>query len=161
MRKKYYTVAGLILISGWIMFSSCQNSTSTNPDGSLSTDVVNNPLSANGSDTANLPKFAFEKDTHDFGSIEQGEKVAYSFKFKNSGKSDLIISNAHGSCGCTVPNWPKQPVKPGDEATIDVTFDSAGKSGKQTKTVTLIANTIPNTTVLTIVGEVKTKENNQ
>ena len=80
--------------------------------------------------------------------------MQYAFKFKNTGKVDLIISSAQGSCGCTVPQYPKQPLKPGTEATIDVTFDSAGKQGKQNKTVTLITNCIPSTKVLTIMGDV-------
>ena len=96
----------------------------------------------------------FEKDVHDFGKIVEGEKVSYSFKFKNTGKVDLIISDAKGSCGCTVPQWPKNPVAPGADGVVDVTFNSSGKSGMQNKTVTLITNAIPNTKVLTITGEV-------
>lgn len=131
-------------------------------DNTINTDVINNPASANGeTNTEYLPKFSFEKDTHDFGSIVQGEKVSYSFKFKNTGKSDLVITTASGSCGCTVPNYPKEPIVAGGEGKIDVTFDSNGKQGKQTKTVSLIANTMPNTTVLTITGEVTVPENKQ
>lgn len=120
----------------------------------IPTDVVNNPASADGKSDQDLPVFQFEKTTHDFGTIKQGEKVAYSYRFTNTGKKDLVISAASGSCGCTVPQYPKMPVPPGGEGVIDVTFDSAGKTGKQNKTITLVANTVPNTTILTITGEV-------
>ena len=76
------------------------------------------------------------------------------FRFKNVGQSNLIISSAQGSCGCTVPEWPKEPIAPGAEGKIEVTFNSTGKQGLQNKTVTLVANTIPNTKVIVIKGEV-------
>ena len=69
----------------------------------LSSDLVNNPNTASGNASDNLPKFQFAEETHDFGKIIQGEKVTYFFKFKNAGKSDLLIFNATASCGCTVP----------------------------------------------------------
>ena len=122
--------------------------------------LVNNPNTASGEkmDPDQLPIMKFEKELHDFGAIMQGEKVQYSFKFKNEGKTDLIISSAAGSCGCTVPNYPKEPLAPGAEGKIDVTFDSAGKQGRQNKTVTLVTNAMPNTKVLTITGEVNVPE---
>ena len=107
----------------------------------------------------NVPVLQFEKNTHDFGSIVQGEKISYAFQFNNIGKGDLVIRAAQGSCGCTVPEYPKDPVKPGNEGIINVTFNSEGKEGYQEKTITIISNTLPNTFVLTITGEVKKKEN--
>ena len=74
----------------------------------------------------------------------------YSFHFKNTGETDLIISSANGSCGCTVGTFPHEPIKAGQESKIDVVFDSGGKSGLVEKTVTLTTNCIPNTKVLTI-----------
>jgi hypothetical protein len=101
----------------------------------------------------------FEKSEHDFGKIKQGESADYSFKFTNTGKEPLIIENAQGSCGCTVPNYPKEPIAPGATGTIDVRFNSAGKSGMQQKTVTLTANTDPSvTTILTIKADVDAPE---
>ncbi|MBI5220062.1 MAG: DUF1573 domain-containing protein [Bacteroidia bacterium] len=124
-------------------------------DGLLSTEIVNNPVSANGNANLDkLPKFEFANKTHDFGVIIEGEKVSYSFKFKNTGKSDLIISSAKGSCGCTVPKYDKEPIAPGKDGFIEVIFDSSGKSGMQSKTITVMANTQPNTEVLTVMGEV-------
>ena len=80
--------------------------------------------------------------------------MSYEFKFKNTGNADLIISQATGSCGCTVPEYSKDPVKPGEEGVIKVKYNSAGHGGTVSKTITLLANTIPNTKVLTISAEV-------
>ena len=125
----------------------------------LSTDIINNPTTANGDvDESKLPHFEFVEEVKEFGTITQGEIVSTSFKFKNVGQSDLIISSAQGSCGCTVPEWPKEPIKAGAEGVINVKFDSNGKQGMQNKTITLVANTIPNTMVIAIKGEVLAPE---
>jgi hypothetical protein len=121
--------------------------------------LVSNPLSASGKAANGVgPVFTFVEEQHDFGNITAGEKVAYSFKFKNTGNANLIIASAAGSCGCTVPEWPKEPIAPGQENVINVIFNSEGKSGAQHKTVTLTANTIPNTKILTITGDVSAKK---
>ncbi len=152
MKKNKLLLIALLLLSISI-FSSCKNKNTEN--GQVSTDLVNNPATASGkNEEDNIPIMTIEQEIHDFGKIIEGEKVSYSFKFKNTGTSDLIISDAKGSCGCTVPQWPKNPILPGASGIVDVTFDSRGKSGMQNKTVTLITNAIPNTKVLTITGEV-------
>ena len=94
----------------------------------------------------------FEETEFDFGVIETGEKVRYSYKFTNTGSEPLIISSAKGSCGCTVPAWPKEPIFPGETSQIEVEFDSKGKKGKQSKRVTITANTNPAQSFLTIKG---------
>jgi hypothetical protein len=89
-----------------------------------------------------LPVMSFERAEHDFGTINEGDVVETSFAFTNTGKSDLIILDARGSCGCTVPEYPKNtPIAPGETKEIKVKFDSANKPGNQTKTVTLTNNT--------------------
>ncbi|OIP03310.1 MAG: hypothetical protein AUJ97_04705 [Bacteroidetes bacterium CG2_30_32_10] len=129
--------------------------TSCNNNNRISTDIVNNPITANGgNDISSLPKFQFETDNHDFGKIIQGEKVTYSFQFKNVGKSDLVITGASGSCGCTVPSFPKNPIAPGKSGKIDVQFNSEGKKGIQNKTINVSANTQPNTVILKIKVEI-------
>ena len=97
----------------------------------------------------------FDENSYNWGSINENDKMTHIFKFKNTGSNDLIISDAHGSCGCTVPEWPKEPIKAGKTGEIKVVFDSKGKAGDQQKTVTLTANTEPANTVLTIKGAVK------
>jgi hypothetical protein len=150
------------ILVGALAFYGCggEKSAEDQAAGMVDTEVVNNPVTAESGevvvDASQAPVFTFEKDVHDFGTIVQGEKVAYSFKFKNTGKGDLIITSAKGSCGCTVPSYPEAPIAPGGEGVIDVVFDSTGKSGQQNKKITLVANTIPNTVVLAINGTVET-----
>ncbi len=141
-----------ILITAFFISSCNENSDNSEK---ITSDLINIPVSADGKqDTVNVPSFKFDNDVYDFGVITQGEKIAFSYKFINSGKTDLIISSAKGSCGCTVPEYPKKPIRPGGEGKIEVVFDSDGKSGKQNKTVTLLANTYPATTVITLIGEI-------
>jgi Protein of unknown function (DUF1573) len=102
---------------------------------------------------------AFEHTDFDFGTVKDGEKVKHTYKFKNTGSEPLIISSAKGSCGCTVPKWPSEPIAPGGSGVIDVEFDSKGKPGKQTKRVTVTANTTPAQTLLNISGTVEKDPN--
>ncbi len=135
-----------------IGFAACSE---TAPKSGVSASAVDIPMTEDGQvDTTKLPKFSFSNDTYDFGKITQGEKVSYSFVFKNTGFTPLIISSATASCGCTVPSYPEDPIAPGEEAKIDVVFNSENKLGLQTKTITLIANTVPNTKVLYLRGEI-------
>ena len=131
--------------------SSCNKK---NPSDKLSPDLINNPASASGENKGNLPVFEWTETRFDFGEVKEGEKVTHTFVFKNIGKADLIITSVSPSCGCTVPVWSKEPVKPGDEGKIDVTFNTAGKSGMESKTIAVLANTVPSTRVLTISAEV-------
>lgn len=110
-------------------------------------------------DPATAPVFRFEKESYDFGEITEGEQVSYDFSFTNTGKSPLIISSASATCGCTVPEYPHEPVAPGEKGTIHVVFNSTGKSGMQNKVVTLTANTASGSQELHVVGNVKPKTN--
>lgn len=147
------------VLVGALALASCGGEQNTENGASIDTDVVANPATAeneSGTDAGvEVPEFTFETEVHDFGTIVQGEKVAYAFKFKNTGKADLIITSAKGSCGCTVPEWPKEPIAPGADGVIDVVFNSDGKSGQQNKKVTIVANTVPNTKVLAINGMIE------
>jgi len=106
---------------------------------------------------ANSPVMKFEFETHDFGKIKTGDKVSYAFKFTNTGKSPLIITSATATCGCTTPEWPKTPVQPGESGKINVTFNSAAKSGLQDKIITVNANTNPAQNIVHLIGEVTSK----
>lgn len=94
-----------------------------------------------GMETKNGPVMTFTELEYNFPTIKQGEVVTHEFKFKNTGKEPLIINNAVGSCGCTVPDYPHEPIKPNGTGIIKVTFNSAGKMGQQDKTVTLTYDT--------------------
>ena len=88
-------------------------------------------------------KMKFKTMEHNFGRMKEGEQREYDFEFTNTGKEDLIIEDCKGSCGCTVPEWPKDPIKPGQSAAIKVKFDSTKKENDQEKSVTILANTEP------------------
>lgn len=109
------------------------------------------------------PVMTFKETEFDFGQIKQGDKVEHIFSFKNTGEADLIITNARASCGCTVPEYPKEAVKPGESGKIKVTFNSAGKSGQTMKTITISCNTESNSELLKIKTfiNVPTKEQKQ
>ncbi len=100
------------------------------------------------------PKISFNKTEHDFGTINEGDIVETVFEFTNSGKSELIISSAKGSCGCTVPQWPKEPIAPGEKGEIKVKFNSYKKPNKQQKQVTLLTNTVDGKEILIIKAQV-------
>ena len=101
--------------------------------------------------TGDFPVIEFDKNNHDFGEIQEGEIAETEFRFTNVGKSDLIISDASGSCGCTVPDYPKNsPIKPGESGKIIVKFDSNNRPGMQRKAVTLITNTSKGKQILNI-----------
>ena len=107
-----------------------------------------------GNDNDNQASFKFEKEEFDFGTIEQGESTTHEFKFINTGSEPLIISKAEGSCGCTVPIFPKEPILKNQSATIKVTFNSTGKFGIQDKTVTISSNAKQNPMIIHIKGTV-------
>ena len=104
-----------------------------------------------------LPIITFIAESHDFGIINEGQVVETEFKFTNSGEAPLIISGAQGSCGCTIPEYPKEPIAPGEEGRILVSFNSEGKPNQQSKTVTLTTNAVPSTKVLSISANVTPK----
>ena len=116
------------------------------------TDPEKNPLN---NETISSIKFA--KNTFDFGQIAEGSIVHTEFEFVNDSKQILVITNCSGSCGCTIPKWPKETIKPGQGGKIEVQFNSAGKKDKQLKTVSVYANTEPATVVLYIKADVQSK----
>ena len=101
---------------------------------------------------------SFSKTEHDFGVINEGDIVETTFSFKNTGKSELIITNAVGSCGCTVPEWPKEPIAAGESGQIKVKFNSQGKPNKQSKTITLTTNTSNGKETVLVKAEVTPKQ---
>ncbi len=144
----------LIAILSLFVFGSCSSGSGSDQE-TIPTDVVYNPNTASGGDhSASLPVIAFEETEHDFGRILEGETVAVSFSFTNSGKSDLLIAEVSTSCGCTVPSYSKTPIRPGEKGEIKISFNSNGRRGYQTKNVLVVANTQPNTTLLKIKAQV-------
>jgi hypothetical protein len=106
---------------------------------------------------ANAGKFKFKEETHDFGEVQEGPTAECDFEFKNVGKKPIVISEAHGSCGCTVPKWPQEPILPGKTGKIHVTYNTTGRPGPISKTVTITSNAQTPSMVLRIAGSVKPK----
>ena len=121
-------------------------------------DIVRNPVSANQPvDTVNVAKMEFEDIRYRYGKVAEGEIVTHTFKFKNVGKAPLLIGQAKSTCGCTVPEWPKEPIPVGGEGEIFVKFDTKNKTEWQTKPIFITANTHPSETTLYLMGEVVPK----
>jgi len=152
MNKKFIIVCLLA-------FAACKGGNSGSANNNSITGWVNNPRTADGIDSvaaARKPTMDFEDTVHDFGKIKQGDVVSYEFSFTNNGKTPLLISGAAGSCGCTVPAYPHDPIQPGSKGTLKVTFNSANKSGPQNKTVTINSNALRSVHMLYIKSEVST-----
>lgn len=137
----------LVLAIATIGLSSCQ-----------SDKVKSDSADSSMVDPENPPVMEFKETTFDFGVISQGEKVKHTFYFTNTGSSPLIIHSAKGTCGCTIPEWPKEPIAPGEEGKIEVSFNSELKSGHQEKVVTILANTKPTKSLIKLTGDVVVPE---
>lgn len=105
---------------------------------------------------SDLTTLSVDRMEHDFGKIPDTAPVETSFVITNTGDKPLLISDAQGSCGCTVPEYPKEPVAPGESRDIKVSFNPSGKSGAQNKTVTITANTEPATTIINLKSDIQT-----
>ena len=107
---------------------------------------------------AGTSEISFREYEHDFGKVAEGEKLSYIFIFDNKGKSDLVVSSASTTCGCTVPKYDAKPISPGANGKIEVVFDTSGRSGKQTKTITVKSNASKPVVLLKITAEVITND---
>lgn len=143
-----------ILVLALCLLTACNGNSG---DGKLSTDLVTSPKSA--TQTSNKQAaIKFDKEEHDFGTLLQGEVVTYSFHFTNTGNMPLIISEVGSSCGCTVGDYPREPIAPGKTGDIKVTYNSAGHQGFQSRFLTVMSNTNPAKTTLRIKGKVQTPD---
>jgi hypothetical protein len=144
---------GLLALSVVLMTTSCKKESAADKisDDDEAAIAIQNAL------RTEFPEIKFDKLVHDFGVINEGDVVKTKFIVTNEGTVDLIISDAKGSCGCTVPEPPNEPIKPGASAPILVSFDSNGKPGAQKKTVTLVTNTKTGMETLEIKANVTPK----
>ena len=137
--------------------SKTNNATTQKTTNSSNTNSVNAQIIDNGGQA----EFSWTNEggqVWDFGTIKQGDSPEFTFTFINDGSEPMIISNAKGSCGCTVPSWPKEPIPPKGTGEINVKFNSKNKKGTQNKTVTLTANTTPPNTKLRVTGNIEVVE---
>jgi len=172
--KQFRLFAGLAMVA-MLALVSCKNEGSDAKDAAreslattastttaAATDAAAKATTEPAAPVGPLTSLSFDEDTYDFGEVMEGEKVVHVYNFKNTGKEPLVISNAKGSCGCTVPEWPREPIPVGGSGSIRVQFDSKGKGkvggATQSKRVTITANTDPQQTYLTIKGKVNKEE---
>jgi hypothetical protein len=120
--------------------------------------VIFSAYAQEATETQSGPVMTFADDKHDFGDITQGDKVEHIFKFENTGNEPLIISNVQVTCGCTAPEWPRDPIAPGEEGSITIRFNSAGKMGLQNKVITIVSNATNPRNRVTIVTNVLPKK---
>jgi hypothetical protein len=138
--------------------AAAEEQTSADATSEVAQNTVHNPNTTNAQEVANAdaPAMSFKETEHDFGTIKDGEVVKHTFIFTNTGKSPLVIESATSTCGCTVPEVPKEPIAPGAEGKIEVQFNSAGKAGQQVlKVISIKANTQPEITQVNIKANVK------
>lgn len=128
---------GLFALTVLVSTTSCKQESAAD----RITDADLKAIEAQNALKGKFPKVQLDKEVHDFGTISEGTVSTTEFIVTNTGEGDLLIVDAKGSCGCTVPQPPKDPIKPGASAPIKVSFDSKGKPGAQEKTVTLTTNT--------------------
>ncbi|WP_291723571.1 DUF1573 domain-containing protein [Bernardetia sp.] len=158
-------IIGTFLIFGMSsLFVACsgeKKSEASTEDATASTEIANTVTDdattaevTNTEVVANLAAIEFEETVHDFGTIQEGEKVEHIFKFKNTGDVPLILTAVQPSCGCTASDYTKDPVAPGAEGTISLTFDSKGKPGNVNKTATVKANIEGGQTLISFKGNV-------
>jgi hypothetical protein len=139
----------LFLIPATLLFYGCGDASQP-----LDTDLIRNPKTAEGTAASQAPAIEFTRHEVDFGRLIQGEIATFIFRFKNTGNADLILSKVSADCGCTASKYTTKPVKPGEEGTIEVVFDSKGLRGVQNKVVTVLSNTSPSITSLRVKAQV-------
>lgn len=158
-------IAAALIINTYGVFQNKNNTSSMSPMTSSNTSAPMTPATqpeikpieptTQPVPTGPTTTIQFAEETHNFGNIKQDTENHHIFKFKNTGSEPLIISNAKGSCGCTVPKYPKDPIAPGATGEIEVTYSPGKQKGNQTKTVTITANTNPVNTMVKIMANVE------
>lgn len=148
-----------LLCSAAALFFACKNENSDGVQeirGGSNADLVRNPVSANQPlDTNQLARITFEQTEFDFGEVDEGAEVKHQFKFRNTGQVPLVIQKARSTCGCTVPEWPDEPIPPGGTGVITAKFNTEGKTLNQKKDIRITANTYPNESKVALKGYVR------
>ena len=153
MKKVYLSVLVLAIA---VVFTACN--TNTNAASKVKSENVTAAANRDASIAMGAPSIEIAKDVYDFGTVNEGDVVEHIFVVKNTGKTDLVITDAQTTCGCTVPQWPKdKPVKSGETTEIKVRFNTSGKPNTQSKSITLFTNTEKGREVLKLKGFVTPK----
>lgn len=152
MMKKIPILLSVFMLS--VVFVSCKNNDAATK---INADNLEKAKNRDVDIKNGAAVVSFDKTEFDFGTVSEGDIVETTFKVTNSGKTDLIITDAQVTCGCTVPVWPKAPIKPGQTEDIKVKFNTNGKANRQSKNITLITNTESGKEILTLKGMVTPK----
>lgn len=149
----------LFLFGSYSIISSCSETNDPNYskeiEGKLPSQLVHNPNSMNTS-TGESGHLTFTDTLHNFGRMKEGEKVTYDFNYKNTGSKEILIFSAQASCGCTIPEYNSTtPIKPGEEGSIKVTFNSDGKKGHNHKTIVVTNSGVPGEVEISIEADVE------
>lgn len=158
-------IIGTFLILGMsAFFVSCSGEKSSEAStdqmnaemtNAVAADASTNAEVANTEVVSNLASIEFEESVHDFGNIKEGIKIEHVFKFKNTSDVPLIVTGVQPSCGCTASDYTKEPVAPGGEGSVSLTFDSSKQSGAQNKSATVKANVAGGQTMISFKGNVE------
>lgn len=153
---------GAMICAVAMLLSGCYLTDHTERD-EVSTRDLNFPASGYEKlDAKDYPRITFDAVEFDMGKVVQGARVEKVFRFTNTGRSPLVLSAVNSTCGCTVGrDWPKAPIASGAQGEITVVFDSEGRTGMQHKSITVVSNALPASTVLTLFGEVIGPDTNQ
>jgi hypothetical protein len=153
---------GFMVVLAMVAFASCQNANNDvreaareSVEGVQPANPAATPEAAAAGPTTTM---TFEETEFSFGTITDGDKVSHTYTFTNTGSEPLILSDARGSCGCTVPSWPREPIAPGAKGEITVEFNSANKVGARNQKVTITANTTPPQSFIYLKGDVLAKD---
>lgn len=150
--KKIAVAIALVISTGILV--SCGNG---NAASKVKKENIENAEKRDISINAGAASISFDKEEYNFGTVTEGEVVKTTFTVTNTGKTDLVITNAKPSCGCTVPVWPREAISPGKTGEIQVSFNTSGKPNRQSKSITLTTNTKKGREVLKISGMVTPK----
>lgn len=163
IKTRIFMVKNMLLSMLVLLMVSCDETTvasgSENKEEAIEggiSDIIRNPITADQEeiDTNNVAKITFSELSYEYARVDEGAVVSHDFSFVNTGKVPLIISNVRSTCGCTVADWPKTAIAPGEGGVIPVRFDTKNKSGRQNKPITITANTIPAKTTIYLNGQV-------
>jgi hypothetical protein len=144
----------LLILFAFIFIQACDNKKNGKQEKPLSTDLIHNSNSA-AENKNKAPEISFEKTEHDFGTLVEGVTVKYAFKFTNTGNADLLLSKVKPDCGCTVADYPKTPIAPGEHGKIEFSFNTSNRTGLNIKRITVLTNSEPNTVVLSFKSMIK------
>ncbi|WP_439128819.1 DUF1573 domain-containing protein [Polaribacter sp.] len=150
---KKITLLSFLFVTTSLLIS-CGNG---NASAKINKDNLTNAKNRDAEIKKGTASISVDEKVYDFGTVNEGEIVEKIFNITNSGKTDLVITDAQVTCGCTVPQWPKAPIKPGETKEVKVRFNTAGKGNRQRKDITLVTNTESGREILTLKGMVTPK----